>query len=226
MKLKSSLFIALFTALWALPCLCALSLAQALVLQPGETQTVNFDQLGYLEKGAVPQALPKVIARATLTLQADGKTLVVKFQHLAAARGSTAALPVALYAFDLGLSNKQAIETRAEVTFSEFPAKAMWMGPTDGAELTAGKGSFTFAAREAVLRNIDDYLRNVSALPPSFLTAGQQGCITIRLSSADVGKQKSLRLSPMAYFVVPEPTAPTARRLRMIARMSNGVAKN
>ncbi len=222
MKFKASLFIAIFTSLWALPCLCALSLAQALVLQPGETQTVNFDQLGYLEKGAVPQALPKVIARATLTLQADGKTLVVKFQHLAAARGSTAAL----YAFDLGLSNKQAVGTRAEATFSEFPAKAMWMGPTDGAELTAGKGSFTFAAREAVLRDIDEYLRNATALPPSFLTAGQQGCITIRLSSVDVGKQKSLRLSPMAYFVVLEPTAPTARRLRMVARISNGVAKN
>ena len=217
MKFKSSLFIALI----ALPCLCALSLAQALVLQPGETQTVNFDQLRYLEKGAVPLALPKVAARATITLQADGQTLVVKFQHLATARNTAA-----LYAFDLGLSNKQAVEMRATATYSEFPAQAVWMGPTDAAELTAGKGSFTFAAREAVLRDIDDYVRNAAPLPPSFLTAGQQGCITIKLSSQDVGKNKSLRLSPMAYFVVPEPTAPTARRLRMVARMSNGVTKN
>ena len=214
MKFKSYLLAALI----ALPCLCASLFAQALVLKPGETQTVNFDQLRYLEKGVVPAALPKVAARATITLQADGQTLVVKLQHLAAARSSTAAL----YAFDLGLTNKQAIEMRATATYSEFPAKAMWTGPTDGAELTAGKGSFTFAAREAVLRDIDDYLRSAIPLPPSFLQAGQQGCITIKLSSEDVGKTKSLRLSPMAYFVVPEPTAPTARRLRMVARMSKG----
>lgn len=214
MKFKA-LFLMTFIAL---PCLCANLFAQALVLKPGETQTVNFDQLRYLEKGPVPQALPKVAARATITLQADGQTLVVKFQHLAAV-GSTAA---ALYAFDLGLSNKQAVEMRVTATYSQFPAKTMWIGPTDGAELTAGKGSFTFAAREAVLRDIDDYLRSAIPLPPSFLQAGQQGCITIKLSSEDVGKQKSLRLSPMAYFVVPEPTAPTTRRLRMVARMSNG----
>ena len=211
-----------FKSLWlmtfiALPCLCASFFAQALVLKPGETQTVNFDQLRYLEKGVVPLALPKVAARATITLQADGQTLVVKLQHLAAARGSTAAL----YAFDLGLFNQLAVGTRVVATYSEFPAKAMWIGPTDAAELTAGKGSFTFAAREAVLRDIDDYLRSVIPLPPSFLQAGQQGCITVKLSSEDVGKQKSLRLSPMAYFVVPEPTAPTARRLRMVARVSN-----
>ena len=211
-----------FKSLWlmtfiAMPCLCASFFAQALVLKPGETQTVNFDQLRTLEKGNVPLALPKVAARAEITLQADGQTLVVKLQHVVAARGSTAAL----YAFDLGLSNQLAVGTRVVPTFSEFPTKAMWIGPTDGAELTAGKGSFTFAAREAVLRDIDDYLRSALPLPPSFLQAGQQGCITIKLSSVEVGKTKSLRLSPMAYFVVPEPTAPTARRLRMIARMSN-----
>ena len=214
MKFKSSLLIALI----ALPCLCASFFAQALVLKPGETQTVNFDQLRSLEKGPVPQALPKVAARATITLQADGQTLVVKLQHLSVARGSTAAL----YAFDLGLTNKQAVEMRATATYSEFPAQAVWMGPTDAAELTAGKGSFTFAARDAIVREIDDYLRSAIPLPPSFLQAGQQGCITIKLSSEDVGKERPLRLSPMAYFVVPEPTAPTARRLRMVARMSNG----
>ena len=87
MKFKSLLLMTFI----ALPCLCA-SLcanlfAQALVLKPGETQTVNFDQLRYLEKGVVPLALPKVIARATITLQADGATLVVKLQHVIAARG-------------------------------------------------------------------------------------------------------------------------------------------
>ena len=213
MKFKTSLLIVLM----ALPCLCVSLCAQALVLKPGETQTVNFDQLRYLEKGVVPSSAPRVAVRATITWQADGKTLVVKFQHLAVA-GSAAAL----YAFDLGLSNKEAVQARAQAAFSEFPAQAAWIGPTDGAELTAGKGSFTFASRDAVLREIEDFMRSATALPPSFLQAGQQGCITIRLTSEDISRQKSLRLTPMAYFLVPEPTSPSLRRLRMVARMSNG----
>jgi hypothetical protein len=207
--------IALLFLLMALP---GWSFAQALMLKPGETQTVSFDQLRYLEKGAVPSAAPRVTVRATITLQSDGKTLVVKFLHLAAA-GS----PAALYAFDLGLAEKDAVRMRANAKFTEFPAKANWMGPTDDAELTAGKGAFTFAARDAVMRDIAEFLRSAVPLPPGFLTAGQQGCITVQLVSEEIGK-KPLRLSPMAYFLVPEPTMPALRRLRMAARMSNGNA--
>jgi hypothetical protein len=211
MKFISSCLLALIV----LPFCLMASYAQVLALQPGQTEVVNFDQLRFLEKGNVPQSLPRIAARATITLQADGQTLVVKFQSLPGGNG-------ALYAFDLGLSNQLAVQMRAEAKFTEFPANVRWMGPTDGAELTAGKGSFTFAARDAVLRDIDEFLRNATALPASFLLPGQQGCLTIRFASSVADKQQGLRLSPMAYFLVPDPSAPTTQRMRAIARMSKG----
>lgn len=209
--------ITLLFSLCLLPFLSGLSWAQPLVLQPGDSKVVTLDHVRYLEKGNTPNALPPVAAQATFTYSADGATLTVKFQNAATLKSA------ALYAFEIGLTPQQATQMRAVTTaVSEFPPNVRWMGPTDDVELTAGQGVFTFAAREAVLVGIKNYMQREPRLPLSFLTPGQPGSLTLRLTHVGKAKLGVLRLDPMAYFLVPDPGAPTTRRLRLVARRSPG----
>ena len=195
--------------------LCLLSLtvsARNYALLPGESVTVNFDRILLLEKGTPPVAYRNVGAVAVFALDATGTVLTVTLQNL-----SLADSRAALYALDLGLSKKLALQTQAEASFNGFPVNAQWLGPTDYESVTAASGAFTFAAREAVLGTMSDFLDNQALLPTSFLQPGQRGGFTIQFTFAESAKESPLRIAPTAYFVAPDARAATPKRLRLAA---------
>lgn len=188
--------------------------AGVIVLNPGSSVTVGFDDLRVREKGLAPIALPGVGALVTLSLDASGKVLTITLKNISLLNSSAA-----LYALELDLPNKLVNQTRMTASFSGFPGAAKWLGPVDKAAL----GSFVFAARESVLQQLDDFLDTQTLLPAGFLRAGQQGqiSVTIALSPEASGP---LRLTPAVYFLIPHPQAPLEKRLALVA--TNGQRAN
>lgn len=181
--------------------------ANVIVLKPGASVTISFDDLRRREKGTPPLALLGIGATATLSLDEGGTVLTITLKNASLInRGA------ALYALDLALPHKLVNETRISASFSGFTGGANWVGPLDKAEL----GSFVFAARESVLRRLDDFLSTQTALPAGFLQAGQQGQITITLALPPPARGP-LRLNPVAYFLLPDPQAPLEKRLALVA---------
>jgi hypothetical protein len=216
MKHQSILF--LFVCLLCLSSLRVV--AQNYALKPGESVTVNFDRIRLLEKGVPPVAYRNVGAAATFTLDAGGTALTVNFQNLSLPDSAAA-----LYALDLGLSKKLALQTQGQLIAGSFPPNAVWLGPTDNQSVTYGTGDFTIAARDAVLRQMTDFTDNLNALPASFLTAGQRAGFTLQFTFAEAADASPLRFRPVAYFVAPDGRSATPKRLRL-ATFGQGQANN
>jgi hypothetical protein len=188
--------------------------AGVIVLRPGSSVTVSFDDLRLREKGTPPIALPGIGATATLSLDESGTVLTITLKNV-----SLTGTGAALYALDLDLPQKLVNETRMTASFSGFPGGAGWLGPVDKAAL----GSFVFAARESVLRQLDDFLNPQTPLPTGFLQAGQQGKITVTIALPPAARGP-LRLTPVIYFLIPHPQTPLEKRLTLVA--ANGQRAN
>jgi hypothetical protein len=194
-------------------CLSSLTVAaQNYSLKPGESVTVNFDLIRLLEKGTPPVAYRNVGALATFTLNASGTGLTVNLQNLSLPESAAA-----LYALDLGLTKKLALQTQGQMSAGKFSPNAVWLGPTDNESVTYGTGSFTFAARDAVLGQMLDFTESLAPLPASFFTSGQQGSFTVQFNVAEEAKDSVLRFRPVAYFVAPDTRSATPKRLRLAA---------
>src|SRR5436190_12138297 len=106
-------FICVFlcTFLWLL---LATTTTQAgvIVLKPGSSVTVSFDDIRLHEKGTPPFVLAGVGALATLALDESGTVLTVTLQNVSLLNtGAT------LYALDLALPHKLVNETRMTASF-------------------------------------------------------------------------------------------------------------
>ena len=184
-------------------------------LKPGDSVTLNFTNVHLLDKKGTPQVvLREVAAQATFALDAAGTTLTIRFQN-----ASTATSGAALYALDLGLAGKAANGHRSAASFSGLATELAWEGPTDYVGPTAGTGTFTFAAREAAFRRMEDYFDGNNKLPAGFLPAGGGGVITLQVEAVWNGnREATLKLDPTFYFLLPDPQAPTGRRLQLATR--------
>ncbi len=180
--------------------------AGVIVLKPGSSVTLSFDDIRLHEKGTPPIVLVGVGAVATLALDESGTSLTVTLQNVSLINSG-----VALYALDLDLPNKLVNEARMTAAFSGF-TKESWLGPTDQAAL----GACVFAARDAVLKRMDDFLSTQTPLPLGFLQPGQQGKITITIELSPDARGP-LRLNPTLHLLIPHPQAPLEKRLRLVA---------
>lgn len=209
--------IALLTALlW----LAVTAQAQVIPINSGQSETIRFDHVRLLEKGAPSGAFQNISAQASFVLDATGTTLTITLQNTAAAQANAV-----LYALDLGLPNKLVNQIRLEASFSEFPDGAEWLGPVDSATPTAGTGFTTFAARPALFRRLEESFDAKINLPPDFLRTGQSGRITLKLLSSSILRDVPLRIEPRLYFFAPDPNAPQIRRIPLTvtgaARVNN-----
>lgn len=180
--------------------------AGTIVLRPGSSVTVSFDDIRLRERGTRPIVLVGVGALATLALDESGTILTVTLQNVSLTNSGAV-----LYALDLDLPKKLINETRLNAVFSNFTRES-WLGPTDQAAL----GSCVFAARDAVLKRMDDFLSTQTPLPPGFLQSGQQGKITITIELSP-NARGPLRLNPALHLLIPDPQSPLEKRIRLIA---------
>jgi hypothetical protein len=180
--------------------------AGVIVLKPGSSVMVSFDDIRLHEKGTPPIVLSGVGALANLSLDESGTILTVTLQNV-----SLLNTGAALYALDLDLPKKLVNQTHVTATFSNFPGETNWLGPTDQAAL----GSFVFAARAAVLKRLDDFLSMQTQLPAGFLQPGQQGKITITIQLPPDARGP-LRLTPALYFLIPNPQSSQGTRLSLV----------
>ena len=199
------IYVILCVSLWLLLA-ATTTRAGVIVLQPGSSVTVSFDDIRLHERGTPPITLRGVGALAILALDESGTILTVTLQNV-----SLINTGAALYGIELDLPKKLVNETRMTATFSGFPG-AGWLGPTDQAAL----GSFVFAAREVVLKRMDDFLSTQTPLPTGFLQSGQQGKITITLKLSPEARGP-LRLTPALYLLIPHPQSPLEKRLSLVA---------
>lgn len=176
-------------------------------LKPGTAVTVDCATGHTLTKKAtLPTGSLAIVAGVTFTLDSTGTILKITLQNT-----SVAATGAALYALDLGLPKKLVNILRMEASFGGFPVGTRWYGPTDAADPTNGTGNATFAAREALAGRFDEYLSKEKVLTNGFLQPGQSGTITIKLTLSAEAKKLALDVNPVAYFLVPDPTAQTKR---------------
>jgi hypothetical protein len=199
------------TLLFALLWLNVTVQAQVIPLNSGQAETIRFDHVRLLEKGTPPAAFQNVSAQASFALDATGTTLTITLQNTAAVQANAV-----LYALDLGLPNKLVNQIRLEVSFSEFPDGAEWLGPVDSATPTAGTGFTTFAARPALFRRLEESFDAKTDLSTDFLRAGQSGRITLKLLSNSVARDLPLRIEPRLYFLAPDPNAPQIKRIPLV----------
>jgi hypothetical protein len=207
MRYKLSVLISLLFLLGA-----AASIHAQILLRPGDSVTVSFDQPRLLERGKPPALLRGISAQATFALDETGARLTATLQNR-----SLAASAAALYALDFGLSLKVVNRTKMSASFSGFPEGASWAGPVDTGSTTAGTGYSTFAARDAILGSPGDFLNPRTLLPSGFLSSGQSRSITLEFEFQPDTKESPLRIAPTVFFLAPNPDAPQEKRLRLSA---------
>ena len=202
MKLQSIILLLLLLSLLA----AASIYAGVIPLKPGSTVVVTHENAKVNAKGRVPTRVANATAKTSYSL--TGTVLTITVQNTSPANSGAA-----LYALDLALPLKLVNRARMEASFQKFPAGAIWEGPTDKADALAPTGYCTFAARETVLGEIDEYLKMQTKLTDGFLLPGQSGEIILKFDVPTNATNISLRIAPVAYFLTPDPTAPQQKRL-------------
>lgn len=157
-----------------------------------------------------------VSATVNLSLDTAGTLLTINLQN-----NSQAVSESALYAFDLGLPIKFLSVNRLAAMFSLFPAGSNWFGPTDLAKPTNGMGASTFAVRDMIFGNPEDFLDKQKTLSAGFLRSGQSGKIVVKLAGGVEAKTRTLKIDPVAYFLSNDLANPNKR----IQIASTGVQK-
>ncbi len=176
-------------------------------LKPGSAIVIKHENGKVYAKGKAPTSVQNASAQTSYALDKTGTILTIKLQNTSPANSGAA-----LYALDLVLPPKLVNRTRLEATFSKFPKGAVWHGPTDKSDALSPTGYCSFAARETVLGEIDDYLKLPTKLTDGFLLPGQSGEIVLTFGFAANGKA-ALQIAPVAYFLTPDPTAPQQKRI-------------
>jgi hypothetical protein len=204
MKLQSVILLLLLLSLLA----AASIYAGVIPLKPGSTTVALHENAKIKGKGLAPVSVPNVSAKTSYSLDQTGMILTISVQNTSPAYSAAV-----LYALDLALPLKLVNRARLEAAFQKFPAGAIWEGPTDKANMLAPTGYCTFAAREAVLGEIEDYLQMQTKLTSGFLLPGQSGEIILKLNVPTNAANIPLRIAPVTYFLTPDPAAPTLKRV-------------
>lgn len=212
MKNKISALI-IFNLLW----LASSVFGAEVSLKPGSS--VAFDcvnSYSFTKKESKKLDVQPVSATVNLSLDSAGTLLTIDLQN-----NSQAASESALYALDLGLPIKFLSVNRLDAMFSLFPSGSNWYGPTDLAKPTNGMGASTFAVRDMIFGNPDDFLDKQKILSAGFLRSGQSGKIVVKLAGGVEAKTRSLKIDPVTYFLSNDPANPNKR----IQIASTGVQK-
>lgn len=203
MKLRYILLLLLLLSL-----LIASSIHAGVVpLKPGGAVTITHDNGKVYAKGKAPVNVVNASAKTAYALNKAGDVLTITVENTSPANSGAA-----LYALDLVLPAKLVNRTRMEATFSKFPQSAIWEGPTDKSDALSPTGYCSFAARETILGEIDDYLNLQTKLTDGFLLPGQSGEIVLTFDFSAHGKA-ALQIAPVAYFLAPDPSAPQQKRI-------------
>jgi hypothetical protein len=211
--MKRKVWLALL--LLTLPAAVAPARAGAISLRPGTSVTVIFEGARPLKGRKPGDGVPTAVAQAVFALDAAGRVLTVTFLNTSPSSGGAA-----LYAFDFGLPLRVINRAALSGAASDFPADAAWEGPTDQRGATAGTGSCAFAAREAVLGRVEDFLDPQAALPAGFLAAGRGGKITLTIEYPPASQPNAVQplvIAPVAYFLAPGVSAPRGGRVQVVA---------
>ncbi len=170
-------------------------------LAPGKSITIDcLTNYTLTKKETKKLDVQPVSATVTLSLDSAGTTLTIDLLN-----NSQAASESALYGFDLGLPGKFLSVNRMDAAFSLFPSGANWYGPTDLAKPTNAIGSSTFAARDMIFGNPEEFLDKQKVLTSSFLRNGQGGRIVVKLAGSTDARTRPLLLEPVAYFLANDP---------------------
>ena len=203
MKIQSVLLLVLLLSL-----LVASSIyAGVIPLKPGSTVIVTHENGKVYAKGKTPTNVSNASAQTSYSLDETGTILTITVQNTSPANSGAA-----LYALDLALPLKLVNRTRMEATFGKFPQGTMWDGPTDKSDVLSPTGYCSFAARETILGEINDYLKMQTNLTEGFLRPGQSGEIVLTFAAPANGNAP-LHIAPVAYFLTPDPSAPQQKRV-------------
>ncbi len=207
MKLQSVMLLFLLLSL-----LVASSIyAGVIPLKPGSAVIVTHENGKVYARGKAPTRMQNVSAQTAYSLDKSGTVLTITVQNTSPANSGAA-----LYALDLALPLKLVTRTQMEAVFQKFPTGAIWDGPTDKRDTLSPTGYCTFAARETILGEIDDYLKIQTKLTNGFLLPGQRGEIVLTFNfpaNVPANMKAALQIAPVAYFLTPDPSAPQQKRI-------------